>query len=124
MTCRIVLPDSAKGVSFSRFSARRETDSRFSVRRKPIKSGEWRATLRNIWTIRACEIAFRRTVGESGKAGLVWLGGFHSDMLGEKATTLHDSAARAGRSFVRFDYLGHGESGGQLRGRYDRALAV
>ena len=55
-------------------------------------------------------IAFRRTVGESGKAGLVWLGGFHSDMLGEKATTLHDSAARAGRSFVRFDYLGHGES--------------
>lgn len=59
-------------------------------------------------------IAFRRTVGESGKAGLVWLGGFHSDMLGEKATTLHDSAARAGRSFVRFDYLGHGESGGRF----------
>ena len=74
-------------------------------------------------------IAFRRTVGESGKAGLVWLGGFHSDMLGEKATTLHDSAARAGRSFVRFDYLGHGESGGRFEdgtiGRWlSDALAV
>ena len=59
-------------------------------------------------------IAFRRVTGESGKAGIVWMGGFHSDMLGEKATVLHQSAARASRSFVRFDYLGHGESSGQF----------
>jgi pimeloyl-ACP methyl ester carboxylesterase len=59
-------------------------------------------------------IAYRRTEGQAGKAGIVWLGGFHSDMLGEKATTLHTEAERAGRSFVRFDYLGHGESGGRF----------
>ena len=59
-------------------------------------------------------IAFRRVTGESGKAGIVWMGGFHSDMLGEKATVLHQSAASARRSFVRFDYLGHGESSGQF----------
>lgn len=60
------------------------------------------------------KIAFRRSHGKSGKAGIVWMGGFHSDMLGEKATTLHDSAAAADRAFIRFDYLGHGESGGQF----------
>ena len=59
-------------------------------------------------------IAFRRTRGLSGKAGVVWMGGFHSDMLGDKATQLHEAAAGAGRSFVRFDYLGHGESGGRF----------
>lgn len=59
-------------------------------------------------------IAFRRSPGASGKAGLVWLGGFHSDMLGEKATALHLEAERAGRSFVRCDYFGHGESSGKF----------
>jgi pimeloyl-ACP methyl ester carboxylesterase len=59
-------------------------------------------------------IAFRRTEGDPDKAGLVWLSGFHSDMLGEKASALHDQAQRAGRAFVRFDYLGHGESGGKF----------
>jgi len=59
-------------------------------------------------------IAFRRSQGQAGRAGIVWMGGFHSDMLGEKATTLHASAVAAGRSFVRFDYLGHGESGGRF----------
>lgn len=59
-------------------------------------------------------IAYRRSPGDPGRAGLVWLGGFHSDMLGEKACALHDQAVKAGRSFVRFDYFGHGESGGQF----------
>lgn len=57
-------------------------------------------------------IAYRRASGEKGRAALVWLGGFHSDMLGEKATALHEAAVMAGRSFVRFDYFGHGESDG------------
>jgi pimeloyl-ACP methyl ester carboxylesterase len=35
-------------------------------------------------------------------------------MLGEKASALHDHAQRAERTFVRFDYLGHGESGGRF----------
>jgi pimeloyl-ACP methyl ester carboxylesterase len=59
-------------------------------------------------------IAYRRTSGADDRTGLVWLGGFHSDMLGEKATALHLAAERSGRSFVRFDYFGHGESGGRF----------
>lgn len=74
-------------------------------------------------------LAYRRTAGQPGRAGVVWLGGFHSDMLGEKATTLHESCRQAGRAFVRFDYLGHGESGGRFEdgtiGRWrSDALAV
>ncbi|HOY78654.1 MAG TPA: alpha/beta hydrolase [Hyphomonadaceae bacterium] len=63
---------------------------------------------------RSTKIAFRRSQGRVGKAGIVWMGGFHSDMLGEKATVLHQAAVEAGRSYVRFDYLGHGESGGKF----------
>lgn len=60
------------------------------------------------------KLAYRRSAGEAGRAGIVWLGGFHSDMLGEKATTLHARCCEAGRAFLRFDYLGHGESGGKF----------
>lgn len=63
---------------------------------------------------RGVKLAFRRSGGTTGKAGIVWMGGFHSDMLGEKATLLHQAAIDAGRSYVRFDYLGHGESGGKF----------
>lgn len=59
-------------------------------------------------------LAFRRVSGEEGRAGLVWLGGFHSDMTGEKATALAAAAAAAGRSFLRFDYSGHGASEGRF----------
>lgn len=59
-------------------------------------------------------IAYRRSSGAPDRAGVVWMGGFHSDMLGEKASILHARAEAAGRSFVRFDYLGHGESGGRF----------
>lgn len=44
--------------------------------------------------------------------GVLWLGGFKSDMKGTKAQALDDWAAQHGRAFVRFDYSGHGESGG------------
>jgi pimeloyl-ACP methyl ester carboxylesterase len=44
--------------------------------------------------------------------GLFWLGGFHSDMKGTKAVALDAWAAAHGRACVRFDYSGHGESGG------------
>jgi pimeloyl-ACP methyl ester carboxylesterase len=43
---------------------------------------------------------------------VVWLGGFKSDMRATKATALDEWAERSGRAFVRFDYSGHGESGG------------
>src|SRR3712207_8033403 len=41
-----------------------------------------------------------------------WLGGFRSDMRATKAEALDRWAEQAGRAFVRFDYSGHGESGG------------
>jgi pimeloyl-ACP methyl ester carboxylesterase len=51
----------------------------------------------------------------SGAApGLFWLGGFNSDMKGTKALALDGWAAERGRACVRFDYSGHGESGGRF----------
>lgn len=50
----------------------------------------------------------------SGAPGLVWLGGFKSDMTGTKAIALDAWAAEHGRSCVRFDYSGHGESSGEF----------
>ena len=46
--------------------------------------------------------------------GLFWLGGFKSDMQGTKAVALSDWAHAQGRACVRFDYSGHGESGGDF----------
>ena len=46
--------------------------------------------------------------------GLVWLGGFRSDMRGSKAEFLDSFAAENGRACLRFDYSGHGESEGDF----------
>jgi pimeloyl-ACP methyl ester carboxylesterase len=46
--------------------------------------------------------------------GVFFLGGFNSDMRGNKATALDRWCVSAGRAFTRFDYRGHGESGGRL----------
>lgn len=61
--------------------------------------------------------------------GLVWLGGFKSDMRGTKAAALDAWAAAHGRACLRFDYSGHGESEGDFRqgtiGRWlEESLAV
>ena len=74
-------------------------------------------------------IAYHRTPGAADKTGLVWLGGFRSDMEGSKALALHEWARAADRPFVRFDYFGHGASTGRFEdgsiGRWaDDALAV
>lgn len=45
---------------------------------------------------------------------VVWLGGFRSDMGATKAMAVDAWAERAGRRFVRFDYTGHGASGGDF----------
>lgn len=66
----------------------------------------------------------------SGAApGLFWLGGFKSDMKGTKAQALDEWAADNNRACVRFDYSGHGESGGAFAdgtiGRWlEESLAV
>lgn len=57
-------------------------------------------------------IAVRRD--EGGGPGLFWLGGFKSDMKGTKAEALSQWARENGRACVRFDYSGHGESGGDF----------
>ena len=58
------------------------------------------------------KIAVRARAGTS--PGLIWLGGFNSDMKGTKAVALDEWAAEHDRAFVRFDYSGHGESGGKF----------
>jgi pimeloyl-ACP methyl ester carboxylesterase len=45
---------------------------------------------------------------------VMFLGGFRSDMEGTKALWLDDWARAQGRAFVRFDYSGHGASGGEF----------
>src|SRR5271156_1093553 len=55
-------------------------------------------------------IAVRALAGSA--PGLIWLGGYKSDMTGTKAAALADWAERERRACVRFDYSGHGESGG------------
>jgi pimeloyl-ACP methyl ester carboxylesterase len=61
--------------------------------------------------------------------GLLWLGGFKSDMQGTKAQALDAWADARGRALIRFDYSGHGESGGTFAagtiGRWlEESLAV
>ncbi|WP_036766820.1 alpha/beta fold hydrolase [Parvularcula oceani] len=72
-------------------------------------------------------IAYLRSQGSG--PGIVWLGGYASDMRGTKAEAVSEWAEHAGRACVRFDYTGHGESEGQFEdgtiGRWlDDALHV
>ena len=60
---------------------------------------------------------------------LMFLPGFRSDMSGSKAQALARHAATRGQGMLRFDYSGHGQSGGRFEdgtiGRWrDDALAV
>ena len=58
------------------------------------------------------QIAYRLTQGRG--PCVVFLGGFKSDMEGTKALHLQAWADAEGRSFLRFDYSGHGASGGDF----------
>lgn len=58
------------------------------------------------------EIAVRHVPGSA--PGIVWLGGYKSDMLGTKAEALSAWTGSEGRSYLRHDYSGHGESGGDF----------
>lgn len=53
-------------------------------------------------------IAYHKSAGQG--PGVVFLGGFKSDMGGTKAIYLEEWAKSKGRAFLRFDYSGHGES--------------
>jgi pimeloyl-ACP methyl ester carboxylesterase len=68
------------------------------------------------------QIAVRRRQGQA--PGVVWLGGYRSDMLGTKAEALDGWASDRGLAYLRHDYSGHGESGGAFRdGTISRWLA-
>jgi pimeloyl-ACP methyl ester carboxylesterase len=66
--------------------------------------------------ILACEdgatIAYHRRSGR--EPGIVFLGGFMSDMTGTKARTLDAFCAARGQAFLRFDYFAHGASSGDI----------
>jgi pimeloyl-ACP methyl ester carboxylesterase len=49
-----------------------------------------------------------------GAPGLLWLQGFRSDMAGTKAEGLGRWAGEKGLACTRFDYSGHGQSGGRF----------
>ncbi len=57
-------------------------------------------------------LAYARSDGRGPT--VVFLGGFRSDMTGTKAIALHDWAYANARAFLRFDYLGHGQSSGRF----------
>ncbi|HEY0833668.1 MAG TPA: alpha/beta hydrolase [Azospirillum sp.] len=61
-------------------------------------------------------IAYRHTPArKAGQGpGLMFLGGFMSDMTGTKAVALEAWACRQGLAFTRFDYQGHGASSGRF----------
>lgn len=60
--------------------------------------------------------AYHRLSPENGGKfpGVVFLGGFASDMTGTKATFLEAHCHARGQAFVRFDYFGHGASSGRF----------
>ncbi|MHA6641419.1 alpha/beta hydrolase [Mesorhizobium sp. A623] len=76
------------------------------------------ATQAEFMDVDGCKIAVRHQPGvgpgpgADPAPGVVWLGGYKSDMLGTKAETLAVWAQAQGREYLRHDYSGHGESGG------------
>lgn len=58
------------------------------------------------------DLAYHRSSGSG--PGVIFLGGFTSDMSGAKAITLEQWCQARGRAFIRFDYSGHGASSGQF----------
>jgi pimeloyl-ACP methyl ester carboxylesterase len=72
-------------------------------------------------------IAYARTAGKG--PGVVFLGGFMSDMTGTKAMMLEAFCRSRGQAYLRFDYFAHGASSGDFAdatiGRWrEDALAV
>lgn len=58
-------------------------------------------------------IAYAATAAQtSATPGILFCGGFKSDMTGTKALALEAMAVARGCGFVRFDYMGHGQSDG------------
>lgn len=64
---------------------------------------------------RRLAVARRAALGAGrNRPGIVWLGGYRSDMQSGKALALDGWARDHGRAMVRFDYAGHGRSEGRF----------
>ena len=63
---------------------------------------------------RSIAIRMAPAKGTGDRPTLVWLGGYRSDMQGTKAVELEKFAVENGLGCIRFDYSGHGESGGDF----------
>lgn len=61
---------------------------------------------------RPIAIRHRPATRNSREPALLWLSGYRSDMLGSKAVAADQLAEKLGIACIRFDYSGHGESGG------------
>lgn len=57
-------------------------------------------------------IAIERRPGRA--PGLIWMGGFRSDMTGSKAIAVDRFGTEHGLAVTRFDYSGHGQTGGDF----------
>lgn len=64
---------------------------------------------------REIAIIYRAATTAAERPALVWLGGYRSDMTGTKAVVLDALAQKLGSASIRFDYSGHGASGGEFR---------
>ncbi len=67
-----------------------------------------------ILEIKGRRIAYRRGGGDAAKVKLLWLPGFLSDMASTKALVVAKWAEMHRHEMLRFDYSGHGLSGGNL----------
>ncbi|HCV48947.1 MAG TPA: alpha/beta hydrolase [Rhodobiaceae bacterium] len=64
--------------------------------------------------IKKFKTAYRQQKGDNPGPGLVFLAGFKADMDGSKAEALAAWCASEKMDFLRFDYFGHGQSGGDF----------
>lgn len=65
-----------------------------------------------IMTKNGTKIAYHKLEGRS--PGIIFLGGFMSDMTGTKASFFEEFCREQGRAYIRFDYSGHGVSSGKF----------
>ena len=63
---------------------------------------------------RQIAMLLRKPKGKMAGPTFVWLPGYRSDMSGSKALELDGLAERLGVGCIRFDYSGHGQSGGKF----------
>src|SRR3569623_3273165 len=79
---------------------------------KPVAELRGSEDLPEFLTVGDRRIAVERRPGRA--PGLFWLSGFRSDMTGSKATAVDEFGASHGLAVTRFDYSGHGQSGGDF----------